>query len=717
MNRWTVLFAAMLFSMIVAIGCSNGNGVGPVAPVSSPDITGSINGQSQTAHTSLLGYYEVTFDPISQTMEAVADRTANYTINIVPFLNSMPGSGISFGSLVVNSSDPDVLKVTVNFEWHHPFPTIEQYKVYDFMGVIISNGDLSTKYKTLKVGKRLSNTYMVNADGYTRWFNPSEFTTTLIFGWAPGGIQNLPGNAKLNPYKYYAKGLAPTGNLWTFLNGTSNNDGVFQSEAGRSMELEFPAAPAGDGLTFAYAAVCCWEEQGTGPYTPYHRPEAIACRATVTPNLYYVSSSNQGGNLIADIDIWSWDEQPSVVKVESTVLAASHDTDPGIPGGDNYSTYHVDIPKDVTMSGTTGQEFWVVAESAGYNYVNVDGVAAPSSTTPLAAFWRFPLTIASEPFNVAPDCDLIVVTPMPVEGYLSVPVEFDASASMDPDPGDTIYFEWDFDDDHVYSEDPDDNFTGTETNPIHAFTEDYTGVVNVRVSDQWNHASVCTSENLDITVSDLFAETFDSSPANWAYSELMWEACGPYGGPVWSTNGPNGPSGSGNVRFPSSGNNLSGGVLEHVVTLPFGVPTGAAEANLRVYFTMGFGGSWNGFMNSNWKMVESSTPGLAPFNNTNPSPLPSGGVYLQNAMTHGSSFGAYQANPCFYGPLNNQPGWTGSLGGGAFPGSLTQWFDLILPASFYGKMVKVAFCYQTDECGYAGAGTGFAVDDYEVKTY
>ncbi|MCX6647534.1 MAG: hypothetical protein NTY09_14415 [bacterium] len=407
MNRWTVLFAAMLFSMIVAIGCSNGNGVGPVAPASSPDIPGSISGQSQTAHTSLLGYYEITLDPISQTMEVVADRTAEYTINVVPFLNGMPSSGVGLADVHMDSTDPAVLKVDVEFEWIHPFPTVNQYKVYDFMGVIITNGDSTMKYRGLKVGKQGSNTYMSNADGYTRWFNPSEFTTTQIFGWAPGGIQNLAGNAKLNPYKYYAKGLSPTEDFWGFITSSSNNDGVFQSGAGRLMQLEFPATPAGDGLTFAYAAVCCWEEQGGGPYTPYHRNEAIACEAVVTPNLWYQDNTNQGGSLIADINIFSWDEQPTLVKVESTVLAASHDTDPGVIGGDNYSTYHVEIPKDVTMTGTTGQEFWVVAESSTHNYINIAGVAAPPSSSKLAAFWRFPLFIADGPYNMYPEITCI----------------------------------------------------------------------------------------------------------------------------------------------------------------------------------------------------------------------------------------------------------------------------------------------------------------------
>ncbi|MCX6647057.1 MAG: hypothetical protein NTY09_11995, partial [bacterium] len=81
---------------------------------------------------------------------------------------------------------------------------------------------------------------------------------------------------------------------------------------------------------------------------------------------------------------------------------ASHDTDPGVVGGDNYSTYHIDIPKDVALTGTTGHEFWVVAESSGYNYINIPGVSAPPASSPLASFWRFPLFVASESYNEPP---------------------------------------------------------------------------------------------------------------------------------------------------------------------------------------------------------------------------------------------------------------------------------------------------------------------------
>ena len=442
MNRWTVLLTAMMFFILIACGCAGGNGSGsPAAPASVPEITGSVTGQSETGNTSLLGYYDVYFDIESQTMEVVENRSAAFVLNIVAFLNQMttPPSGISLGNIVVDSSDPAVFKVDVDFGWYHPFPTLDQYKVYDFMGVIITDGDVYPGYTGLRRSKQGVNTYMTNADGYTRWYNPTEFTTDLIFGWTPGGIQNWKGNAHLNPYKAYGKGLTPTGDLWGWLEGGSNNDGYFQSGDGRLMQLEFPQPPSGDGLVFAYAAVCCWEEQGsTGPYTPYHRDEVIACKVVVTDDIYYVDTINQGGNLILDIDLWAWDEQPDVVKVESTVLTGAVTiTDPPSIGGDHYSTYHLDVPVDAVLAGTEGHEYWIVAESTGYDYINIVGVAAPPDTEPLTAFFRYDLFVDDEPSN-----HLNVPTPTgPQDIWEGQTVVFTCAAT-DPDPGDTMTFTW-----------------------------------------------------------------------------------------------------------------------------------------------------------------------------------------------------------------------------------------------------------------------------------
>ena len=440
MNRWTVLFAAIMFSSFVAIGCSGGGGGSPVVPSANPEITsGSDNsGQIQHPNTSLLGYFDVYLDVGNQTMEVVEDRTASYTINIVPFLNQMasPPNGISLGAIDFDDSDPSNLIVDVEFKWYHPFPTIEQYKVYDFMGVIISNGDSTLGYHNLSVGNYGSDTYMTNADGYTRWFNPTEFTTELIFGWAPGGIQNLKGSAKLNPFKAYGRGLGANSSLWDWLEGGSNNDGVFMPGDGRTMSLEFPMPS--DGLVFGYAAVCCWEEQGTGPYTPYHRAEPIAFRVTVEDNVWY-DGTDSGGNLIADIDVWAWGDQPNTVQVESTVLSALEPAAPTGGGGANWSTYEIDVPSDVNLNSNDGHDMWVIAECDGHNYINIDGVPAPPSSQTLAAFYRVPLFIATEPYNACPIIDSGVngnATPS------KVAIETYSVVAHDLDPLDTLTYAW-----------------------------------------------------------------------------------------------------------------------------------------------------------------------------------------------------------------------------------------------------------------------------------
>jgi len=81
---------------------------------------------------------------------------------------------------------------------------------------------------------------------------------------------------------------------------------------------------------------------------------------------------------------------------------------------------------------------------------------------------------------------------------MPVSVEFDASASYDPD-GDPITFAWDFDGDGVYGEDPDDNYTGTPDKPTHVYTASYAGEVHVKVTDPSEEEDVCTV-NVDVTV-------------------------------------------------------------------------------------------------------------------------------------------------------------------------------------------------------------------------
>jgi hypothetical protein len=208
------------------------------------------------------------------------------------------------------------------------------------------------------------------------------------------------------------------------------------------------------------------------------------------------------------------------------------------------------------------------------------------------------------------------------------------------------------------------------------------------------------------------------SHEGWTFACCMWENCVSPGNPGWTTNPPFGPSGPGSIRWPTAGTGNYGGSLGTVVSAPFEVPTGASEVNLRVYMAEFFGGSWPYYHNSNWKIVESSTPGIAPFQISGG--LPGGGAFLQNSLAHGSTgWGQYLDDPSYYGPMSDQPGWNGPHGGAFgsdFPGSLAMYMDLIIPASFYGKTVKVCWQMQPDECGFVGVA-GFAMDDVELKVY
>ena len=393
MNRLTLFATIIGLGLFLTMGCSAGGG-NSVLPATTP-LTPIVNNSGQaTGGNFMLGYYDIYFDIENGSFEAAANRSADFTLNIVAFLNQMtiPMNGITFDQIVIHNDDPSFIGVDVEFSIYHPFPGFDQYNAYDLRGVVIGNGADVLEYGNLRTSLHGTDLWMKNPDGYTRWFNPTEFTTDLIFGYTPGGFQNLAGGANVNPYKYYGKHLDWDGNLWSYLTEGETFDGVFESGTGRKMELEFPMPPEGIGIMFGYAVVVCWEEQGpTGPYTPYHIPEAVAASVTQTPDVWYDGDTgNSGGNLILDIDLFGWEYQPSTVKIDSSVLdgIAEFDYDTyAAPGGDHYSTWHVDAAA-TPLTSDEDHDYWVIAEYGGFDYKN--GLPdIPSADGPLAAFFRY----------------------------------------------------------------------------------------------------------------------------------------------------------------------------------------------------------------------------------------------------------------------------------------------------------------------------------------
>lgn len=497
-NLHTVL--TILIALIL-IGCMTGSREPVTGLEMSPDVQ-SVAQAMQASNTHLWGYFDVYVDVEREEIEAVISRTAMATVNVVPFLNLHPED--LFFDILSMWPSPDYWDMDVNITITHPIPGKTQYNAYDIRGVLIGEGSGTFEYDSdLHYPVEGTDQFLFNADGYTRWFNPTEFTEPGICGYKEGVYATddyLPG-ATVNPYKYYANGLSATGDLWEFITATNNN-GVFASSASnvRRYQIRFPRPDP--SLKFGYAVLADWAGAQPDDH-PSNAPEAVGVTVDIIDDVYYQDETYNGGTLILDVSVFGWYQQPSSIYIESTVLSSMHELTPEemIPVNDDWdvSTYHVEIPAD-NVQGDEDNEYWIICAYDDWNYHNEYQVPNLTGDDLLAAFFRFDLFVADESYQSPPVCDLEVATEMPFEGYMNAPVTFDATGSYDPDDPDRVLtYQWDFNGNGIFDEDPEDSYIGSDDYPTHVYSEDYNGLVGLIVSDNEDGERECSAE-VDVTI-------------------------------------------------------------------------------------------------------------------------------------------------------------------------------------------------------------------------
>lgn len=407
--RFAVMFMAYsLLVVLVITGCNTGTN--PVIPGKQNDNGFTSQSVSSSSQTHLWGYYDVYIDIPTKSVSAVLNRSAMFAANVVTFINSKPAN-LGF-NIIETPTGADYVDVDIDVSITHPFPGLNQYDGYDVRGIFIGDGSAIMNYNNvLNYALLGSDQYMLNdpdsgdgggPDGYTRWFNPTEFLNPGLFGYTPGkyATPKYNGLATLNPYKYFADGLGAKDDIWTWLNANANKRGIFTAGAKntRNYYLRFPNSK---GVKYNYAIVANWEGETIHPSNAL---ESVAVSVNVTPDLYYVNPTNKGGKLILDISVFNWSSvmmEQQQLFVESTVLTSTYKLTSGemVPTGGTgqYSTYHVEIPAD-NIKGTQGNEFWIIAENPNANYKNNFGVTNGAGEDPLAAFFRFDLYVSPTPY-------------------------------------------------------------------------------------------------------------------------------------------------------------------------------------------------------------------------------------------------------------------------------------------------------------------------------
>ena len=309
-----ITFAILIIFSLSAFGCQNNAMDSPVT-LSDQEITQEQFITSQ--NHMLVGYYNLAFNLESAEINVLPARNIDLHLNITNIINGSMGLGIE---LVPGETNLAIGLIVFDMTFTHPFPLNPEFSAFDMKGIMITPGSMTVGDLVMA---DYDETRVLNADGYSRWWNPTEFTTPGIFGYSEGLIATgtpLELSATINPYKLFADVLGAEDTL-SPVSGepitSPNGRAVFKAGESntRRYEMQFEMNPDIQ-LIFGYAIDACWDVPDPNPPTdipadfPINANSNEAFRiavAEVVNTLYYDDDAGSGGgSLVLNINIQDW---------------------------------------------------------------------------------------------------------------------------------------------------------------------------------------------------------------------------------------------------------------------------------------------------------------------------------------------------------------------------------------------------------------------------
>ncbi len=343
---------------------------------------------------SLLGMYTFVIDPALGTIDIIPLRESALHLNALKFLEPPPNLHLS----LVNPPQINGNILDVDIGLRNPYLGLDQFTGFDVCGIFITHGSLSGFHDPDLIMPGDGDTRLLNPDGYTRWWNPSEFPHGETIFCYKDGLLGTPAleagfNCTINGYKYFADDLEANDPLTSLATG---NRGMFSS--GQQNVRHYSIDLSG-GLIFNYAVDACWAiPQGDIPYDipddfpqKANRSEAYNVIITELENSLYHDEITgiSGGRLKLQIDTRDhFNAQDNVVYVESLAALPYEEADQ-LGGGDDSCMYEVELVGYGLIEHGSG-ELLITVQSEAMHY----GGLLPDE--PVCSYFTHTFTIADE---------------------------------------------------------------------------------------------------------------------------------------------------------------------------------------------------------------------------------------------------------------------------------------------------------------------------------